>query len=80
MYTQVFSHSCIPLHAVFELQALRKYHSSDFDEQLRPSAPVGFSFLEDAIELLIPIREAKCQGYAIKVGVSPYVVSMYPRH
>ena len=60
---------------ISELQALRKYHSSDFDEEFRPSAPVGFSFLEDAVELRIPFYEAQCQGYTIEVGVSPCIVS-----
>ena len=54
-----------------ELQALRRYHSNDFDEELRPSAPVGFCFLEDAVELHIPLHEAECQGYTILSDTTP---------
>ena len=68
------AHLYLITHVVSELQALRKYHSSDFDEELRPSAPVGFSFCEDAVELHIPFHEAQCQGYTIEVGVSPCMV------
>ena len=54
---------------------MREYHRSDFDEEFRPSAPVGFSFLKDAVELSVPFREAEYQGYTIEVDVSPYIVS-----
>lgn len=58
------------LHLLSVPQALRKYHSNDFDEKLRPSA-VGFCFLGDAVELDIPFREAEDQGYTIEVNITP---------
>lgn len=54
---------------------MRKYRSSDFDEELHPSTPVGFCFLGDAVELDIPFHEAECQGYTIEVDVSPCKVN-----
>jgi len=54
---------------------LRKYRSSDFDEELHPSTPVGFCFLGDAVELDIPFHEAERQGYTIEVDVSPCKVT-----
>ena len=65
-------HNCIPLSV---LQYLRKYRNSDFDEELHPSTPVGFSFLGDAVELDIPFHEAEHQGYTIEVDVTPCKVS-----
>ena len=60
----------------YVLQAMRKYRNSDFGEELYPSAPVGFCFLDNAIELHIPFSEAEHQGYTIEVDIFPCKVSI----
>lgn len=56
---------------MFLLQALRRYRNRDFDEELRPSAPVGFCFLKDDVVLHIPFDEAELQGYIIRSDTTP---------